>query len=141
MGSQPSRTSHRSPRQLSALLGVLFTFSCGVSLVHTHPKADPGRLSAEEEAVQVYFKEQKLPCENYINLGHIQAASGEELEEGEKQEDRATFEHALAWLKKEALKRGASGVIIYDRKGNKAETAYFVTGIAIRCVVDPATNQ
>ena len=141
MGSPPSRKPIRLPQQLIALLGSLATFSCGLNLVHVHPEADPGHLSAEQEAIQIFFKEQKLPCENYVNLGHIQATAGEELEHGEEQEERATFEHALAWLKIEAHKRGASGVIIYDRKGNKAETAYFVTGIAIRCTVDPNTNK
>lgn len=139
MGSPPSRNPIRLPQQLIALLGSLAAFSCG--LVHIHPDADPGHLSPEQEAVQIFFKDQKLPCENYINLGHIQATAGEELEHGEEQEERATFEHALAWLKIEAHKRGASGVIIFDRKGNKDETAYFVTGIAIRCTVDPTTNK
>ena len=86
--------------------------------------------------MQIFFKDQPLPCENYIDLGLIQASSGEELEEDEKQVEYATFEAALAWLKKEAHKRGASGVIVLDRKASPDKVSYLVTGTAIRCVVN-----
>ena len=118
---------------LGALTGLFLAPSCG--LVHIHPDAHPGRLSAAEESVQIFFKDQKLPCDNYTDLGPIQAASGEELEQGEEQEEYATFDAAIAWLKKDAYKRGASAVIILDRKESKDKTTYFVTGIAIRCAV------
>jgi hypothetical protein len=121
------------PRRYLIGLGALFGLSCG--LVHIHPDAHPGELSTAEEAVQIYFKDQKLPCEGYTDLGHIQAASGEELEHDEEQEEYATFPAALAWLKKEAHKRGATGVIILSRKESPDKTTYLVTGIAIRCVV------
>jgi hypothetical protein len=103
--------------------------------MHVHHDAHPGSLTAEEQAIQVFFKDQKLPCENYVDLGHIQATSGEVLEHGEEQEEYATFDSAIAWMKKEAVQRGASGVIIYDRKQSADKATYFITGLAIRCVI------
>lgn len=125
--------------QIAVWIGALAMPACG--LVHIHPDAYPWRLSAEEEAIKIYFKDQQIPCKSYLDLGHIQAASGEQLEHDEEQEEYATFEAALAWLKKEAHKRGASAVIIYDRKESKDQATYFVTGIAIRCVVDPSDGS
>ncbi len=119
-------------------LGATTALGC---LVHIHPDANPGKLSAEEEAVQIFFKEQKLPCDSWIDMGHIQATAGEELEPGEELTEYATFEKALGWLKKEAVKRGASGVIIYDRKQSQDQATYFITGVAIRCAVgNPAAK-
>lgn len=123
--------------------GVIATFwtlwmgtsACG--LVHTRHPASPGSLTDAENAVQIFFKDQPLPCDNYIDLGHIQASSGEELEHGEQLQEYATFDLAIAWLKKEAHQRGASGVIILDRKQSKEQSVYLVTGIAIRCAVKP----
>ena len=119
--------------------GVLFslwTLSCG--LFHSKHTLHPGSLTEQEKAVQIYFKDQTLPCENYIDLGHIQASSGEELEQGDEQEGYATFDAAIAWLKKEAHERGASGVIIIDRKVSKDKISYLVTGTAIRCEINRA---
>ena len=113
----------------------MWTLSCG--LVHVRHPANPGKLTAEENAVQIFFKDQPLPCDNYIDLGYIQASSGEELEEGEKLQEYATFDLAINWLKKEAHQRGASAVIIFDRKQSKELSSYLVTGIAIRCPAKP----
>jgi hypothetical protein len=133
MGIRISRSRLKEgPLKGFTWLGAFFTLSCG--LVHVHPDAYPWRLTPEEAAVQIYFKEQKIPCE-YLELGNIQAASGEELEKDEEQEEYATFEAAVAWLKKEAHNRGATGVIVYDRKQSPDKATYFVTGVAIRCVV------
>jgi len=140
MGSRPPRANKRGPRQTIVCLGVLTalwmsTLACG--LVHSRHPASPGKLTADESAVQIFFKDQPLPCDNYIDLGHIQASSGEELEEGEKLQEYATFDLAIAWLKKEAHQRGASAVIVLDRKQSKEQASYLVTGIAIRCPFKP----
>lgn len=134
METPPTLTPFRSGLlQGITLSGALLALSCG--LVHVHPDAHPGKLSPAENAVQIYFKDQQLPCPDYADLGHIQAVSGEELEHGEEQEEYATFDAALAWLKKEAYRRGANGVIVLDRKQSKEQTTYLVSGIAIRCLV------
>ena len=146
MGSLPAQAlTLRGPRQIAVCLGALLSFSLiglgamggtGCGLVHVHPDAHPGRLSDAENAVQIFFKDQKLPCDEVKDLGHIQAASGEELEHDEEQEEYATFDAAIAWLKKAANKRGANAVVVIDRKVSKDQTTYLVTGTAIRCTVN-----
>lgn len=120
----------------AGVLAALWTSACG--LVHSRHPASPGNLSDAERAIQIYFKDQPLPCDNYIDLGPIQASSGEELDEGEKLQEYATFDLAINWLKKEAHQRGASAVIVFDRKQSKDLASYLVTGTAIRCPIKPA---
>jgi hypothetical protein len=148
LDSSPARANPIPPGEVVARLqrrispptarwgALLLPFLVACGIVHMHPDADPGKLSTAEEDIRIFFKDQKLPCEHYVDLGHIQAVSGEELEPDEDQEERATFESAISWLRVEAHKRGASAVIIYSRTQNKEQTAYLVMGRAIRCPIE-----
>jgi hypothetical protein len=126
----------RRPAGSFALAALLSGLLLGCGIIHVHNDADPGKLSTAEADIHIFFKDQKLPCENYVDLGHIQAVSGEELEPDEDQEERATMEAAISWLRVEAHKRGASAVIIDSRTQNKEQTAYLLVGRAIRCHIE-----
>jgi hypothetical protein len=90
------------------------------------------KMTADAQAVRVYYEGEKPECQEIINLGRVQAKAGgypDPLFPGAP----VNMDVALAWLRQEAWKKGANGVRLIEHKGNSDASIHMAIGEAVFC--------
>jgi len=92
------------------------------------------KMSQEAKAVKIYYSGEQPECAEVIRLGRVQAKAGD-FPDPDPQfiSPQVHMDVALAWLRVEAAKKGANGVLLLEQKGNHDGTLHIAIGEAIFC--------
>ena len=90
------------------------------------------KMTAEAQAIRVYYEGEKPECDEIINLGRVQAKAGG-FPDPLFPKAPVNMDVALAWLRQEAWKKGATGVRLIEHKGNFDKSIHMAIGEAIFC--------
>ncbi len=116
-----------------ALLAVLGLAGCKLFIDETTESKYP-KMSPEARAVKIYYSGEQPECLEVLRLGRVQAKAGD-FPDPDPQfiSPQVHMDVALAWLRVEAAKKGANGVILLEQKGNHDGTLHIAIGEAIFC--------
>jgi len=92
------------------------------------------KMSQEAKDVKIYYSGDSPECQEVIRLGRVQAKAGD-FPDPDPQfiSPQVHMDVALAWLRVEAAKKGANGVLLLEQKGNNDGTLHIAIGEAIFC--------
>lgn len=111
---------------LGALVCALGLSACGDGGPARHYRMP--RLSPEEDRIRVYYIGDKPDC-RYDELGYVDATSGELGNAAHA----GSVDVTIALLKREAHKRGATGLILNQPTKSEDQSVVLGSGVAIRC--------